>query len=137
MNLLSSKSVSRHIFSVLVVMLSAMFIAACSSADDKGKMLMAQLKAELPPGVSLTQTLSILKSRNVTFSQKTIRECDALVKQARVQTQLTTKGGPCIFGKAQIDRSWYGAHTDLILQLVFNTDEVLMDGNYEILDNSF
>jgi len=137
MNRRSSPSSLRRTFSALFLALAAIGITACSSADDKGKQLMAQLKTDLPPGVSLPQALNILQSRNVTFSQKTLRECDALVKQARVQTQLTTKGGPCVFGKAQVDRSWYGAHTDLILQLVFNADEVLMDGNYEILDSSF
>lgn len=120
-------------FSLLLVVAG---LAACSSNDEEQR-LIARLHADLQPGVSLAQAESLLKSQGASFSERTAQECDALVKEARVPTQLQPKGGACVFGKLPVSRNWYGGRSDIILQLVFDAEGKLRDGSFEAIQSAF
>lgn len=111
-------------------------LAACSSTDEEQRRI-ARLHADLQPGVSLAQAESLLKSQGASFSERTAQECDALVKEARVPTQLQPKGGACVFGKLPVSRSWYGGRSDIIVQLVFDAEGKLRDGSFEAIQSAF
>lgn len=111
-------------------------LTACSSNDEEQR-LIARLHDDFHPGVSLAQAESLLKTQGASFSVRTAQECDALVKEARVPTQLQPKGGVCIFGKLPVSHSWYGARSDIILQLVFDAEGKLRDGSFEAIQSAF
>ncbi|HEX5393527.1 MAG TPA: hypothetical protein VFW68_09610 [Rhodocyclaceae bacterium] len=96
---------------------------------------MARLQADFQPGVRLAQAESMMQARVATYSTRTAQECEALVKESRVATQLQPKGGPCIFGKLPISRTWYGGHSNVIFQLVFDRDGVLKDASFEAIQS--
>jgi len=95
------------------------------------KALIAELRKDFQPGLTMTRAQELLKARNTTFSVRSPTECEALVKEARTAVNLTPRGGPCIFGKIPVSRTWYGARSDVILQLVFTADGKMADGNFE------
>lgn len=119
----------RHILALLV------FVASCAPAlAGDAKALIAELHKEFQPGLTISRAQELLKSRNTTFSVRSATECEALVKEARTAVNLTPRGGPCIFGKIPVSRTWYGARSDVILQLVFTADGTMADGNFEAIE---
>lgn len=124
--------VHRFRAATLTVLAAAVSIAACSSQDEEQRRV-ARLRAELPTGTSLEKAEALLRAQGATFSKRTAQECEALVRESRVPTQLQPKGGPCVFGKIHVSRSWYGQRSDIILQLVFDADGKLRDGSFEVI----
>lgn len=101
---------------------------ACTPAPSP---LLPTLKAEFRPGLALTDAVRLLDTHGTTHSEKSAAECQALLDRSPNSAQLPPRGGPCIFGKIPLSKSWYGLHTDLILQLVFTPDGRLADGQFE------
>jgi len=114
-----------------------LLLTACSSPEQQAQLRMEQLKQALPNGLPLPAAKQALQTNGVIFSEKTAVECENLGRQSRVQTQLPARGGPCLFGKWAAPKAWYGRHVDVILQLVFDTEGKLVDGNYETIDGMF
>lgn len=79
----------------------------------------------------LTEARQRLDAHGTTFSVKTQAECQALIERSPNISQLHPEGGPCVFGKIPLSRSWFGGKTDVILQLVFSADDKLVDGHFE------
>lgn len=120
-------------FSTLVsAIVVATGLSACSDGGEEQR-LISRLQAGLQPGVSLAQAEALLQGQGATYSKRTAQECEALVKESRVPTQLQPKGGPCLFGKLPVSRSWYGGRNDIVLQLVFDRDDKLRDGSFEAI----
>lgn len=115
---------------------AALFLAtnlgACTSSPSP---LPDQLSAEFQPGLSLDDARKKLATHGTTFSEKTASECQALVERSPNVSQLPPQGGPCLFGKIPLSRSWYGGKSDVILQLVFAADGRLVDGHFEQIDS--
>lgn len=122
---------SRRLFSL--VALAAFVSAGCASNDDDQRLL-AKLQGDLKPGTSLDQAEALLKGQGATYSKRAAQECETMVRESRVPTQLQPKGGPCVFGKLPVSRNWYGGHKDIILQLVFDQDGKLRDGSFEAIE---
>jgi hypothetical protein len=120
----------RHVLAPLLLILAC----ACALAGDS-KALIAELRQEFQPGLPLARAQELLKARNTTFSVRSATECEALVKEARTAVNLAPRGGPCIFGKIPVSRTWYGARSDVILQLVFTADGKMADGNFEGIES--
>ncbi|WP_374484417.1 hypothetical protein [Zoogloea sp.] len=115
---------------------AALFLAAslgaCTSSPSP---LPDQLSAEFQPGLSLDDARKKLAAHGTTFSEKTASECQTLVERSPNVSQLPPQGGPCLFGKIPLSRSWYGGKSDVILQLVFAADGRLVDGHFEQIDS--
>lgn len=107
-------------------------LAACSPAPSP---LPDQLGAEFQPGMSLDDARRRLTAHGTTFSEKSSTECQALVERSPNVSQLPPQGGPCVFGKIPLSRSWFGGKSDVILQLVFSADGRLADGHFEQIDS--
>jgi hypothetical protein len=122
----------RHLIPALAVSL----ICACSSGNDAANKLIAQLHTDFQPGLSTTRAQELLTASKATFSVRSAAECNALVSEARTSVNLAPQGGPCIFGKIPVSQTWYGGHTDVILQLVFTPDGKMADGNFEAIESS-
>lgn len=120
------------IFALLPLLLPSMTVRAADQAP-----LISALHQELRPGLSLDAAQSVLKRHGATSSTRSAAECLKLVEASRVPTQLAPRGGPCVFGKVLGPRNWYGGHTDVILQLVFNADNKLEDASFEAIDALF
>lgn len=110
-------------------------LAGCGAPAVDG--LVQQLKTEFRPGLGLAEAESLLTHHGITHSQRPAAECEALARESRLPAQLTPRGGPCLFGKLPGPRAWYGAHTDVILQLVFTPDLRLADANFEAIESAF
>lgn len=123
---------SRQVLACLAS-LALLFAGACSSGNESAT-LVAQLHRDFQPGLAIAQAQELLKARNATFSVRSAGECETLVKEARTAVNLTPRGGPCIFGKIPVSRTWYGARSDVILQLVFTADGKMADGNFEAIE---
>lgn len=108
--------------------------AIVAEAGDQSSLL-ATLRQELRPGLPLDRAQFILKELGATSSTRSAPECRKLVEESRVPTQISPRGGPCIFGKVLGPRTWYGGHTDVILQLVFGADGKLVDATFEAIDS--
>jgi hypothetical protein len=117
----------------VLALLAALGVAACGGGDAAP--LLAQLHKDFQPGLPLGPAQDLLHVRGATLSTRTAGECEALVKEARVATQLAPRGGPCVFGKIPVAQGWFGAHTDVILQLVFGPDGKLVDASFESIDS--
>ncbi|MDD5249573.1 MAG: hypothetical protein PHY45_11340 [Rhodocyclaceae bacterium] len=111
------------------VLFAALVLAACGGGEATP--LLAQLNKDFQPGLTVGQAQDLLKTRGAASSLRSAAECEALVKEARVPTQISPRGGPCVFGKIPVARGWFGAHTDVILQLVFGADGKLVDASFE------
>lgn len=107
-------------------------LTACSPAPSP---LPDQLSAEFQPGMPLDDARKRLSAHGTTFSEKSAAECQALVERSPNVSQLPPEGGPCLFGKIPLSRSWYGGKSDVILQLVFGADGRLVDGHFEQIDS--
>lgn len=107
-------------------------LGACTSSPSP---LPDQLSAELQPGISLDDARKKLAAHGTTFSEKSATECQALVERSPNASQLPPQGGPCVFGKIPVSRSWFGGKSDVILQLVFGADGRLVDGHFEQIDS--
>lgn len=107
-------------------------LSACSPAPSP---LPDQLSAEFQPGMPLDDARKRLAAHGTTFSEKTAAECRALVERSPNISQLPPQGGPCVFGKIPLSRSWFGGKSDVILQLVFSADGQLVDGHFEQIDS--
>lgn len=118
--------------SFLVLLFCAASLGACSS-DDNEERLLAGLRTRLILGVSLADTEAYLQSQGAGFSKRSAQECERMVKESRVPTQLQPKGGPCVFGKLPVSKNWYGARNDIIFQLVFDGENKLHDGSFEAI----
>ncbi|MRR51785.1 MAG: hypothetical protein EG825_12890 [Rhodocyclaceae bacterium] len=116
----------------LALLLFAFSCASIQAGD--AKTLVAELRKEFQPGLPLARAQELLKARNTTYSLRSAAECEALVKEARTAVNLAPRGGPCIFGKIPVSRTWYGARSDVILQLVFTADGRMVDGNFEAIE---
>lgn len=129
-----SKAVSftTSTFSRLTAGLLTAGLAACSPAPSP---LPDQLSAEFQPGMALDDARKRLTAHGTTFSERTTAECQALVERSPNVSQLPPQGGPCVFGKIPLSRSWYGGKSDVILQLVFGADGRLVDGHFEQIDS--
>lgn len=99
--------------------------------------MLAGLRARLTPGVSLADAEAYLQSRGAGFSKRSAQECERMVKESRVPTQLQPKGGPCVFGKLPVSKNWFGASNDIIFQLVFDGENRLNDGSFEAIQSAF
>ncbi|MCE1187451.1 MAG: hypothetical protein LWW92_17820, partial [Rhodocyclales bacterium] len=75
--------------------------------------------------------------RDITFSVRAAPECEELVRQSSVNVQLSPRGGPCVFGKKTLSTTWAGGHQEVILQLVFTPDNLLVDANFEEVGSFF
>lgn len=122
------------IFSLVTGASLMVLLAGCSSTEAEQQAL-SRLNAGLTPGIALEKAEDLLRAEGASFSRRTAQECDALVKDARVPTQLKPRGGPCIFGKLPVSRTWYGARDDIILQLVFDAEGKLRDGSFEAIQS--
>ncbi|MBS0348562.1 MAG: hypothetical protein JSR69_19115 [Proteobacteria bacterium] len=107
-------------------------LSACTSSPSP---LPDQLSAEFQPGIPLDDARKKLAAHGTTFSEKTAAECQALVERSPNVSQLPPQGGPCVFGKIPLTRSWFGGKSDVILQLVFGADGRLVDGHFEQIDS--
>ena len=96
-----------------------------------------QFTAEFRPGLALPEALALLDRHGVTYSLRSSAECAAQARAGHVRLDLSPQGGPCVFGKQIGTRTWYGAHADLIVQLVFGADQHLFDGHFEAIDELF
>ena len=105
---------------------------ACS--DNAAIAHLATLKQALPLQIALTDAEATLRQQGVTFTRHSAAECEDLNRNAQVQSQLPPKGGPCLFGKKEGPHNWYGAHQDVILQLVFDSQGRMADGHFEVVD---
>ncbi len=114
-----------------------LFSSSTTAFADEQSALIAALRQEIRPGLPLDRAQAILKGHGATTSTRSPAECRKLVEEARVPTQISPRGGPCVFGKILGPRSWYGGHTDVILQLVFGPDGKLVDANFEAIDSYF
>ncbi|HRH72334.1 hypothetical protein [Zoogloea sp.] len=103
-------------------------VSACAPAPSP---LPAEMQAEFRPGMTLDDASKRLTARGTTFSVKTEAECQALVERSPNISQLRPRGGPCVFGKIPLSKTWFGGHTDLILQLVFTPGNTLADAHFE------
>lgn len=103
-------------------------LAGCSPSPSP---LPEELRAEFQPGMDLEEARRRLIAHGTTFSLKSDTECTALVERSPNVSQLRPRGGACIFGKIPLSRTWFGGHTDVILQLVFSADGKLADGQFE------
>jgi len=121
---------------VTVVLLPLLMSSIDAEAGDQAP-LIAALRQELHPSLPLDRAQFILKGHGATVTTRSAPECRKLVEESRVPTQLSPRGGPCIFGKILGPRSWYGGHTDVILQLVFGADNKLVDAHFEAIDSLF
>ncbi len=74
-----------------------------------------------------------LRTHGTTLSVYSAVECQALLDRTPNIAQLPPRGGPCLFGKIPLSKTWYGAHTDVILQIIFDADGKLVDANFEEL----
>ena len=107
---------------------AALALSACAPAPSP---IPAEMQAEFQPGMTLEDASKRLTARGTTFSLKTEAECMALVERSPNISQLRPRGGPCIFGKIPLSKTWFGGHTDLILQIVFSADNTLADAHFE------
>ncbi len=94
-------------------------VSACAPAPSP---LPAEMQAEFQPGMTLEDASRRLTARGTTFSVKTEAECQALVERSPNISQLRPRGGPCVFGKIPLSKTWFGGHIDLILQRVFQLE---------------
>lgn len=115
---------------LLIGSLALLSVTACAPAPSP---LPAELKAELGVGMPVAEASERLRAHGTTLSVYTAAECQALLDRSPNISQLPPRGGPCIFGKIPLSKTWYGAHTDVILQIVFGADGKLIDGNFEEL----
>lgn len=134
-NLFPTKKI-RCLMIVGGITLPVLLLSACGQ-DQALQMLMERLKRDLQPKLELARARSLLDQQGITYSVRPAAECDALARESRLPTQIAAKGGPCVFGKAPGHRNWYGAHTDVIFQLVFSADEHLADGHFEAIEAYF
>ena len=111
-----------------LAVLATAALGACTQAPSP---LVPQLRAALPPGVTLAAAETELRRHATTYSIKTAAECDEIGRKSAMAAQLPARGGPCIFGKIPVGTDWLGGRTDVILQLVFTPDGQLADGNFE------
>lgn len=109
-------------------------LSACTPAPSS---LPDELRDEFQPGLNLDQALDQLKQRDITFSVRAAPECEELVRQSSVTAQLAPRGGPCVFGKKTLSTTWAGGHQEVILQLVFTPDNLLVDANFEEVGSFF
>ncbi len=105
-----------------------LLLSACAPAPSA---VPAEMQAEFQPGMMLEDASKRLTARGTTFSVKTEAECTALVERSPNISQLRPRGGPCIFGKIPLSKTWFGGHTDVILQIVFSADNTLADAHFE------
>ncbi len=115
---------------LLVANLALLSVTACAPAPSP---LPAELKAELGVGMPVAEASKRLRAHGTTLSVYSAAECQALLDRSPNISQLPPRGGPCIFGKIPLSKTWYGAHTDVILQIVFDASGKLVDGNFEEL----
>ncbi|MGE5469077.1 MAG: hypothetical protein ACM3Y9_16775 [Ignavibacteria bacterium] len=119
----------------LPILLALLALAGCGGTNDGAAPLLLELQKEFQPGLGLVQTQAALQARGATTTTRSAENCAALVGQARVQTQLQPRGGPCIFGKLPGRRDRLGWHTDIIMQMVFGTDDKLADASFEAIES--
>jgi hypothetical protein len=105
-------------------------VAACAPAPST---LPAELKAEMGVGMSIDEVGARLRAHGTTLSVHSATECQALLDRSPNIAQLPPRGGPCLFGKIPLSKTWYGGHTDVILQIVFDASSKLVDANFEEL----
>lgn len=115
---------------LLVGSLALLSVNACAPAPSP---LPAELKAELGLGMPVAEASERLRAHGTTLSVYSATECQALLDRSPNIAQLPPRGGPCIFGKIPLSKTWYGGHTDVILQIVFDADGRLADANIEEL----
>jgi hypothetical protein len=110
------------------VLLAALALAGC---EEPPSPLVPELKQQFGPGYPLADAIQNLKARNTTLSVHSRSECESLARSNTMTSRLRPGGGPCIFGKIPVSKNWLGGHTDVILQLVFNAEDKLVDGDFE------
>lgn len=110
--------------------LTLLSLAACAPAPSP---LPATLKAEFGVGMPVAEAGDRLRTHGTTLSVYSAVECQALLDRTPNIAQLPPRGGPCLFGKIPLSKTWYGAHTDVILQIIFDADGKLVDANFEEL----
>lgn len=109
-------------------LLAALALASC---EEPPSPLVPELQQQFRPGYPLADAIQSLKARNATLSVYNRSECESLARANTMTSRLRPGGGPCIFGKIPVSKNWLGGHTDVILQLVFNAEDKLRDGDFE------
>lgn len=110
-----------------LALLCAVAVAACAGKSD----LPDRLRQEFRPGLPIADAREKLGAHGTTYSIRNTMECEGLARNSAIAALQPPPGGMCIFGKIPVSRSWFGVRTDVILQLVFNHDGVLLDANFE------
>lgn len=113
---------------IAAVLATTLLITACSDAPSP---LVPELRNQYKSGYPLDKAIDDLKARNTTFAVHDKGECETLARAQTMSIQLRPQGGPCIFGKIPVSKNWLGGHTDVILQLVFDREGKLVDGDIE------
>lgn len=117
-----------HPLSACATLATFLTLSACAPAPSP---VPAEMQAEFQPGMTLEDARKRLTTHGTTFSVKSESECTALVERSPNISQLRPRGGPCIFGKIPLSKTWFGGHTDVILQIVFTADNTLADAHFE------
>ena len=107
---------------------AALLLAGC---EEPPSPLVPALRQQFQPGHPLADALRDLKAGNTRFSVHSRSECETLSRANTMHSRLRPAGGPCVFGKIPVSTNWLGGHTDVILQLVFDADDKLADGDFE------
>lgn len=113
---------------IAATLLAALTLAGC---EEPPSPLVPELQQQFRPGYALADAIQSLKARNATLSVHNRSECESLARTNTMTSRLRPGGGPCIFGKIPVSKNWLGGHTDVILQLVFNGEDKLADGDFE------
>ncbi|WP_153159779.1 hypothetical protein [Zoogloea sp. 1C4] len=113
---------------ISAALLAALALAGC---EEPPSLLVPELQQQFRPGYPLADAIQSLKARNATLSVHNRSECESLARANTMSSRLRPGGGPCIFGKIPVSKNWLGGHTDVILQLVFNAEDKLADGDFE------
>lgn len=103
-------------------------LAGCSDAPSSA---LPELREVFKPGYSLDDSMQTLKNRKATLSVYSAAECESLFRASSMPAQLRPAGGPCVLAKIPISNNILGGHTDVIVQLVFDRQDKLADGNFE------
>lgn len=119
---------SRFRPTLAAILVATFALAGCEAPPSP---LVPELQQQFKPGHALADAIQSLKARNATLSIHNRSECESLARASTMSSRLRPGGGPCIFGKIPVSRNWLGGHTDVILQLVFDPQDKLADGDFE------
>ena len=117
-------------FATRLVATFACLLCTAAVAGD-GDALIARLRQAFQAGIPLPRAETLLREHGANFSRRSATECEAMASKTAMAAQLKPRGGPCVFGKIPVAKSWTGLRTDVILQLTFSPDGKLADGNFE------